>query len=203
MFTKLMTKLTKAKTTEELLKYKTDILSLYKSIYKKVKEEPLNITNYDDIRTLYELEQDGRMAAYFGISFYRDCGVPFLKEHNPITIQILQLSVLFYSLQILNLLEKGFWKQVSLCIHKELYYSMGICDGMENINLTEPGRYKRSVFLVLWDYFSEMITMKPDESEIVIGEENTCDYYSISSEEYEYVLHMIYTNYRNIDTPHA
>jgi len=60
------------------------------------------------IQTYYDLKMYDTLLKYmpaYDIIFMQNKGIPFLKEHNPITLLFLDLVILFYSLVIYDLLE--------------------------------------------------------------------------------------------------
>lgn len=195
MIQELLLKLMQAKSSEDILEYKPDMLELYQKIYEDLSKQGLNIVNYEDIKNLHDLERT--MPAYYGNTFYKDCGVPFLKEHNPNTLEVIELCIIFYSLQICELLEQGFFNELSLCIYENPLLP-DMVDHIEKINILRTEKYSQTLFFTLWDIFMKIITIgeddTPDKNVIVLhyGEE---DCFYISTEEYEEVLDMIYKNY--------
>ena len=71
-------------------------MNLYDGLYQKMQSEIYTITNFDDIKILHDLEE--LMIAYYGPNFYEKCGISFLKKHNPNTISVLEITVLFYTI---------------------------------------------------------------------------------------------------------
>ena len=133
MIEKLMNELMQAKTSDEILAHKPQILDLYNSLYDKIYNQVCSITNYNDIKYLHDLESP--MMAYYGPYFYSKCGIPFLRERNSETIDIIEFSILFYTLQVFELLENGFYDEASLCIYDK-ERSIDVFDHTEKINLT-------------------------------------------------------------------
>ena len=191
MIQKLINDLMKSDTAEKIMSYKPQILDLYNSLNKKIENQTYSITNFEDIENLHRLKYP--MMAYYGPYFYSQCGFPFLKEHNPKTIDIIEFSVLFYSIQILELLENGFFDKASLCIY-DINRSLEIFDHTEKINLTEY-KYKKDLFAVLWFYFMEVITIEDNNREFTIEYDNNTDIFYLGDEKHEAVLDMIYKNY--------
>lgn len=191
MIENLVDKLMKAETTDELLSYKSIALDLYDSLYKKMKSDAPFRTSFDDIKALNDLKFP--MMAYYGPYFCAECGFPFIKEHNPKTIDVLELTVLFYTIQVMNLLETGFYSDAELCIYKT---SPEIFDHIEKINLTEY-RSKRYLFITLWYYFVQIITIKDNERTFSMEYDDNIATFYLTDEKYEEVLDMIYRNYGN------
>lgn len=191
MIETLMNKLMRAKTADEILSYKQEILDLYNVMYNKICNQTYSITNFDDIKSLHALEFP--MMAYYGPSFYSQCGIPFLKEHNTETIDIIEFSILFYSLQILELLENGFYDEASLCIYDEERH-FDVFDHIDKVNLTSY-KYKQDLFAVLWFYFMSVITIEGNDREFTLEYDSNPDIFYITDEKYEDVLDMIYKNY--------
>lgn len=196
MIKNLILQLADAKTFEEILSYKPQILELYDKVFQKTNEESCFIGNYDDIKCLHFLESP--MLAFYGNTFYKDSGLPFIKEHRPETIYVLELIVLFYTIQIIELLENGFWNEVSLCVYENPQMP-DMIDHFEKVNYSKMER-TNSLFLSLWDYFAALITIKDNECEIIVpyvdkeGNLFTNNFY-IDSKSYEKVLDMIYRNF--------
>lgn len=185
MFEKIINELAKAQTTDEIISYKSQILKLYTEIYSEICSKGCCITNYHDIETLYNLNSP--MAAYYGTRFYEECGIPFLKKHNSMTINILNFIVLFYSLQIINLLENGFFNKVSKCIYK--HPEDMVFEHTEKINLTDN---KQNLFAVLWSYFVCVITIGDDTREFIMEYDGKQEIFYLTDEKYEIVIDTIY-----------
>ena len=156
------------KTSEEILSYKPQVLELYDKVFQKTNEENCFIGNYNDIKCLHFLKSP--MAAFYGNTFYKDSGLPFIKEHRPETIYVLELIVLFYTIQIIELLENGFWDKVRLCVY-EIPQMPNTLDHIEKVNYVKMER-TNSLFLSLWDYFKALITIKDNGYEITIPQIN-------------------------------
>lgn len=189
MIRELMNNLMKVETKDEILTFKPQIMDLYNVLCEKMRSQICSITNFDDIKMLNDLES--HMMAYYGPHFYNKCGIPFLKEHNPETIDILELSVLFYSLQIISLIENGFYLDTSLCFYKNPMDD--IFDHVEKIDLTEY-RYKQNLFNILWFYFVQVVTLDYNTREFTIEYDDKQDIFYLSTEKYEEVIDMIYKN---------
>lgn len=188
MIENLVYELTKANTSDEILSYKTQISELYNELYEKICSQSCFIQNYHDIKMLHKLHMP--MTAYYGTSFYNEFAIPFLQKYNPETMDILEFIVLFYSLQVINLLENGFFNKVSRCIYKsptdELF------DRVEKINITES---KQNLFIVLWCYFVSAITIDDDTYEFKMTDDDCkLNIFYLSNEKYEEIIDVIYKN---------
>lgn len=150
MFTELVTKLNKAKSFAEILRAKPSIEESYDAAYEKLCERSCFIQNYRDIEALHNLGSS--MAAYFGPAFYQRCGIPFLKEHNPVTLEIIEFSILFYTLQMCELIENGLLKE-------------------EEVRLIEDSWAQEMFFCALWEYFTRLIIAEDiEDRRIEIGD---------------------------------
>lgn len=189
MIEKLIKKMAEARTPEELLAFKPEVEKAYDDLYEKIDGEFfIGIANYEDIKSLHALKMP--MMAYYGPSFYKECGIPFLKEHNTKTIDIIEFIVLFYSLQVLELLESGYWKETYLCIINE---KLDEIEGMEKVDFAT--RYKEknegSLLFALWYYFIRMLNLTDKEYEIQINE----DCFYVGTEDYEKALNVTFRNF--------
>ena len=193
MIENLIKKLMKSATTDEILSYKSLALDLYDSLYAEMQSKSYCRTNFDDIKALLDLEFP--MVAYYGFDFFEACGFPFIKEHNPGTIDVLELAVLFYTIQVMDLLENDFYSQVTLCIYET---SPELFDHTEKINLIEY-KHKNSLFSTLWFYFKQVVNIKDGEREFMIGR----DSFYLTDEEYEEVLDMTYRSYAGSNYSHV
>lgn len=193
MIEKIMKELMNAGSTDEILAYKSSVVGLYNSMYNKICNQGLSVTNYYDIKSLHSLEDP--MMAYYGPYFYRKCGIPFLKKHNPSTIEVIEFSVLFYSLQIMELMEDGFFDEASLCIYDEELYN-DVFDHIEKINLCSY-KYKQYLFSVLWFYFMRVISIEDNEREFTLEYDFNTDIFYLDDEKHEEVIDLIYKNYNN------
>lgn len=180
MIENLINELAKANTKDEILSYKSQISKLYNELYEKIcfQNSCVYIQNYRDIKMLHELRMP--MMAYSD-SFYDKFAIPFLKEHNSETIDILEFVVLFYILQVINLLENGFFNKASKWIYKNSKF-----DHTEKINLTDN---TKNLFCLLWCYFMEVINIKDDTRQFTIAYDE--DFY-LNDEKYEEVIDAIY-----------
>lgn len=192
MIEKLIQRMASATTAKELLAYKTQVTELYNEVFAKLSDEIHNITNYEDIKSLHDLESP--MMAYYGLDFYEKCGIPFLKEHHPETIDIIEFVILFYTIQIFDLLENGFWNETSLCIYDKERHA-DCFSRVEKMNFTESSLYKQNLFISLWFYFMRVITLEDNEREFPFDHESCTDVFYIDDDYYEYALDIIYENY--------
>lgn len=185
----IMKELMEAETAEEILAHKIQLLELYNEVYDKIRSN-LSITNFDDIEYLHRLEAP--MTAYYGLDFYSQCGIPFLKKHNLKTIEVIEYSILFYSIQILELLENGFFDKASLCFYNKEDFDQ--IDHFEEISLAEY-KYNRSLFAALWFYFTQIITIEDGEREFVLEYDDKMVTFYLSDKQYEEVIDILYANY--------
>ena len=89
----LLCKICKATTIDKILSYEQDLSKAYSALVDNLLENnEFSIVNFDDVKMLYDLNIP--MMAYFGPSFYKECGIVFLEKYNPKTLKFLELSVL-------------------------------------------------------------------------------------------------------------
>ena len=105
-FKNLIGRLKKATTKEEIIKCKTEVMDLFDSYATNTAGKLPFRTCFDDIKMLYDVEL--AMTAYYALP-YQQAWFPFLEKHNPKTIEIIQITVLFYTMQIITLLENGYF----------------------------------------------------------------------------------------------
>lgn len=133
----------KATTIDELLSYEQDLSIAYNILADNLLENnEFYILNFEDIKILHDLNV--HMMSYFGSLFYKDCGVVFLEKYNPKTLKFLDLSILFYSLQILKWIKTDYWEDE---VSRNLFYEKD-----------------NSLFLQLWNYFNQIVN-KNDEDD--------------------------------------
>lgn len=114
----LLYKVCKATTIDELLSYEQDLSTAYSTLADNLLENnEFYILNFEDIKMLHDLNVP--MMSYFGSSFYKDCGVVFLEKYNSKTLKFLDLSILFYSLQILKWIKTDNWEDE---VSRNLFY---------------------------------------------------------------------------------
>lgn len=77
------------------------ILDTLSELELEISNESLRIITYDDIKMYHALLD--YMYAY-DIYFVENKFIPFLKEHNPITLKVLEIFVYFYALVIYDVL---------------------------------------------------------------------------------------------------
>ena len=143
----LLYKVCKATTVDEMLSYEQDLSNTYNSLADHLLENnEFYILNFEDIKILHDLNIP--MMSYFGSSFYKDCGVVFLEKYNPKTLKFLDLSILFYSLQILKWIKTDYWEDE---VSRNLFYEKN-----------------NSLFLQLWNYFNQIVN-KNDEDDRYIN----------------------------------
>lgn len=196
MIEKLVNELMEIKTSQEILAYKSQTIDLYNQLYKKMESQDYYYVNYDDIKALHDLKQP--MIAYYGPYFYKKCGIPFVKEHNPNTIDVIEVAILFYIIQVMELLEIGFYHNIDLCIYET---SLEIFDRVENIDLTKS-KYKEHLFVSLWSYFVQVICIKDNGREISLSHENNVESFYLADKKYEEILEMIYDNFKSSHYSH-
>lgn len=139
----LLYKVCKATTIDELLSYEQDLSIAYNILADNLLENnEFYILNFEDIKILHDLNV--HMMSYFGSLFYKDCGVVFLEKYNPKTLKFLDLSILFYSLQILKWIKTDYWEDE---VSRNLFYETD-----------------NSLFLQLWNYFNQIVN-KNDEDD--------------------------------------
>lgn len=193
----LINMLVGATSKEELLSYKDDIIKAYSSAMEDLytPDTFLCKTNYEDIENLCNLEQP--MAAYYGPEFYSKCGFPFIKKHNPSTLKVIKMTFWFYSVQIIELLENGFWDNVSLQIFRDSEMSEEppiSFDRTEYVNFTEICKDKP--FEWLWMYFKQLITIDKDTREINISWSYSDDLvFYIDDNAYNIAINKTYSSY--------
>lgn len=193
MIEELIKEMNGAKTPEELMAFKPKILGLIDAGCLDVSENGCGITNYEDIHNMVSMKSS--MTAYFGFNFVKDCAVPFLKDHDSTrTLDILNLTILFYTLQVLELLENGFFNNITLLIYDEHDYN-DMNPRFETINFIESSD-DENLFYDLWYYFKNLITMDKyqDGRAFEIDCLGKCLYY-IDDDTYETVLNMTYRNF--------
>ena len=132
----LLCKICKATTIDKILSYEQDLSKAYSALVDNLLENnEFSIVNFDDVKMLYDLNIP--MMAYFGPSFYKECGIVFLEKYNPKTLRFLEVSVLFYTLQILKWVKTDYWDDE---VSHNLFYES-----------------ETNLFLQLWDCFNQII----------------------------------------------
>lgn len=194
--TNLIIKLNNATTKKEIIACKSEVTRLFNELSAALTNESfLCRTNYDDIRLLYESED--AMAAYYGFCFYQTKGFPFLEKNNPGTIQVIELTLLFYILQIIVLLEKGYFTETSLCVYIE--EGTDLFDHTNTVDFCS--RYSNALFDCLFQYLLQIQFVENDTREIPIWNGSKQDIFYVNDSQYEVMLDSIYCNI--IDSPYA
>lgn len=166
----LIYKVCKATTVDELLSYEKDLSTAYTTLADNLLENnEFYILNFEDIKMLHDLNMP--MMSYFGHSFYKECGVVFLEKYNPKTLKFLDLSILFYTLQILKWVKTDYWIDE---VSQNLFY--------EN---------KDSLFLQLWNCFNQIINKNENDDRYITtySEQGPKQFY-LEDEHYEEILDM-------------
>lgn len=188
----LIENLVNATSYDEIISCKTAVLAEYESSYKECYEKGfLCLTNYDDVETLCNLESP--MLAYFGPKFYNKCGFPFLKEHNHSTIMVIETAFWFYSVQIINLLESGYWNKVIACVYDESGEKL---ENLAYFNFLKMEGHKEHLFINLWLYFLKVITLKENDGEIIVYDSKlNSEVYQVDRLSYGTVINNSYVSY--------
>jgi hypothetical protein len=134
------------------------------------------ILNFEDIKILHDLNV--HMMSYFGSLFYKDCGVVFLEKYNPKTLKFLDLSILFYSLQILKWIKTDYWEDE---VSSNLFYEKD-----------------NSLFLQLWNYFNQIVN-KNDEDDRYIdnySEQGKRKFY-LDDDHYEEIMDISLNSFKH------
>lgn len=166
----LLCNIVKANTDNEILSYEQDISNAYNSLANNLLENN-NFYSliFDDIKMLHDLNTP--MMSYFGNSFYEKCGIVFLEKYNPRTLKFLDLSILFYTLQILNWIKTDYWIDD---VSDNLFYEDG-----------------NSLFLQLWNCFNQIINKNEDDNRHIIqySEQELKKFY-LDDDHYEEILDL-------------
>lgn len=167
----------KATTVDELLSYEKDLSTAYSTLANNLLENnEFYILNFEDIKMLHDLNVP--MMSYFGSSFYKDCGVVFLEKYNSKTLKFLDLSILFYSLQILKWIKTDNWEDD---VSRNLFYEKN-----------------NSLFLQLWNYFNQIVN-KNDEDDRYIdtySEQGKRKFY-LDDDHYEEIMDISLNNFKH------
>lgn len=206
MFKKLIENLRNAKTKEEILSYRTKTQELYDQLLEEAGYDIYTSQSYDVIKLLSDAKYP--MMSYYGVEFLEECGIPFLKEHAPEGITVIEIVSLFYIMQIIDLLKNGYFEKVRLC-EPEFDARNGVefFGSSKEVNLTK-GEYRNNLFVFIMRYFLQVITIEKDNRDrdrnIVIEciDENEekykvkCEVFYLDDEKYEEVIDLIYDNYK-------
>lgn len=173
----LLYKVCKATTIDELLSYEQDLSIAYNMLADNLLENnEFYILNFEDIKLLHDLNVP--MMSYFGSSFYKDCGIVFLEKYNPKTLKFLDLSILFYSLQILKWIKTDYWEDE---VSRNLFYEKD-----------------NSLFLQLWNYFNQIVN-KNDEDDRYIdnySEQGKRKFY-LDDDHYEEIMDISLNSFKH------
>lgn len=173
----LLYKVCKATTIDELLSYEQDLSIAYNILADNLLENnEFYILNFEDIKILHDLNV--HMMSYFGSLFYKDCGVVFLERYNPKTLKFLDLSILFYSLQILKWIKTDYWEDE---VSRNLFYEKD-----------------NSLFLQLWNYFNQIVN-KNDEDDRYIdnySEQGKRKFY-LDDDHYEEIMDISLNSFKH------
>lgn len=173
----LLYKVCKATTIDELLSYEQDLSIAYNILADNLLENnEFYILNFEDIKMLHDLNVP--MMSYFGSSFYKDCGVVFLEKYNSKTLKFLDLSILFYSLQILKWIKTDNWEDE---VSRNLFYEKN-----------------NSLFLQLWNYFNQIVN-KNDEDDRYIdtySEQGKRKFY-LDDDHYEEIMDISLNSFKH------
>lgn len=193
MTKEIINQLVQAKTRDEILYYKKQLMDLQDELYKEINSETLSITNYNDIKMLHDLGFP--MAAYYGpqCNFIGECGIPFLEQHNPKTLTVLNFIVVFYSLLVLELIERGFYNDAELCIYENV--TDDVFHHIEKMDLTKFG-FNRP-FTALWYFFMQVITIEDNTCEFSLEYDFKQYIFYLSSDKNEELLDLIYKIFDN------
>lgn len=167
----------KATTVDEILSYEQDLSNVYSALADNLLENnEFYILNFEDIKILHDVNIP--MMSYFGSSFYKDCGVVFLEKYNPKTLKFLDLSILFYSLQILKWIKTDYWEDE---VSRNLFYEKN-----------------NSLFLQLWNYFNQIVN-KNDEDDRYIdtySEQGKRKFY-LDDDHYEEIMDISLNSFKH------
>lgn len=173
----LLYKVCKATTIDKLLSYEQDLSIAYNILADNLLENnEFYILNFEDIKILHDLNV--HMMSYFGSLFYKDCGVVFLEKYNPKTLKFLDLSILFYSLQILKWIKTDYWEDE---VSRNLFYEKD-----------------NSLFLQLWNYFNQIVN-KNDEDDRYIdnySEQGKRKFY-LDDDHYEEIMDISLNSFKH------
>ena len=173
----LLCKICNITTVDELLYYEKDLSTAYSTLADNLLENnEFYILNFEDIKILHDLNIP--MMSYFGSSFYKDCGVVFLEKYNPKTLKFLDLSILFYTLQILKWVKTDYWEDE---VSRNLFYEKD-----------------NSLFLQLWDYFNQIVN-KNDEDDRYIdtySEQGKGKFY-LDDDHYEEIMDISLNSFKH------
>lgn len=173
----LLYKVCKATTIDELLSYEQGLSNTYNSLADHLLENnEFYILNFEDIKMLHDLNVP--MMSYFGSSFYKDCGVVFLEKYNSKTLKFLDLSILFYSLQILKWIKTDNWEDE---VSRNLFYEKN-----------------NSLFLQLWNYFNQIVKINDEDDRYIdtYSEQGKRKFY-LDDDHYEEIMDISLNSFKH------
>lgn len=173
----LLYKVCKATTIDELLSYEQDLSITYNILADNLLENnEFYILNFEDIKLLHDLNV--HMMSYFGSLFYKDCGVVFLEKYNPKTLKFLDLSILFYSLQILKWIKTDYWEDE---VSRNLFYEKD-----------------NSLFLQLWNYFNQIVNKNDEDGRYIdnYSEQGKRKFY-LDDDHYEEIMDISLNSFKH------
>lgn len=173
----LLYKVCKATTVDEMLSYEQGLSNTYNSLADHLLENnEFYILNFEDIKILHDLNVP--MMSYFGSSFYKDCGVVFLEKYNPKTLKFLDLSILFYSLQILKWIKTDYWEDE---VSRNLFYEKD-----------------NSLFLQLWNYFNQIVNKNDKDDRYIdnYSEQGKRKFY-LDDDHYEEIMDISLNSFKH------
>lgn len=173
----LLCNIIKATAVDDILSYEQDLSNAYSALADNLLENnEFYILNFEDIKILHDLNVP--MMSYFGSSFYKNCGVVFLEKYNSKTLKFLDLSILFYSLQILKWIKTDNWEDE---VSRNLFYEKN-----------------NSLFLQLWNYFNQIVN-KNDEDDRYIdtySEQGKRKFY-LDDDHYEEIMDISLNSFKH------
>lgn len=173
----LLYKVCKATTIDELSSYEQDLSIAYNILADNLLENnEFYILNFEDIKILHDLNV--HMMSYFGSLFYKDCGVVFLEKYNPKTLKFLDLSILFYSLQILKWIKTDYWEDE---VSRNLFYEKD-----------------NSLFLQLWNYFNQIVNKNDEDNRYIdnYSEQGKRKFY-LDDDHYEEIMDISLNSFKH------
>lgn len=174
----LMRKLINAKSYDEILSYKFQVKKEYHAVFNNCKNSNIGKTQYDDIKELKDVyESIKKNSALSHDDYFIKTEKLLSEECDEKTMEILNLALLFYTMQIMNLIEKDFFKEVCL---------PGIAQKKCDVTLLlEPGE---SLFFMLWNYFEQILHVQRDIPFVLIEHKTSLVNLYVGPEIYEKLL---------------
>lgn len=185
MIEELIKKMAKARTPEELMAYKPEVEKAHGDLYKELADNGHGMLHYHVIKNFHAINPT--MFAIYGYNFHIRSEIPFLKRYSPCAIETIEFIATFYSLQILELLETGYFKKMLLCVGEAMIETVDIVDC----------HLVGGLFAFLWYYFAKMLNLKDGENKIEIFYDIRMepDYFWVRRERYEEVIEMTLQNF--------